>query len=215
MDHLGRFEQGLGTEYEVLRVSFKPYPCCRWIHSTVDAIRDLVRAHPIRPDGVQTVTVRSIEPLKKWFDSPRPTSMVDAEFSVPHAVAMAVLERPRSQWWHDENRRDPTVLDFMDRVVVEIDRDAHAEFADKRDSAVVPTTVRIATARQMYEQARRACHGGPLDPMTGDEIREKYPELVTPVLTEPKALAVLETIENLDHLKAVPQLARCLRTPDQ
>jgi 2-methylcitrate dehydratase PrpD len=28
----GRMVRGLGAEWDVLGLSLKPYPCCRWIH---------------------------------------------------------------------------------------------------------------------------------------------------------------------------------------
>ena len=73
-------------------ISLKPYPCCRWIHSTLDAVRELVARHAVSPDSVRRVTVRSIEAFPLWFHGRRPPTMVDAEFSVPHAVAMVLLD---------------------------------------------------------------------------------------------------------------------------
>ncbi len=85
-----RMVRGLGTEWAVLGVSLKPYPCCRWIHSTLDAVREVVARHGLRPGDVRRVIVRSIEAFRAWFHSRRPATMVDAEFSVSHAVAMAI-----------------------------------------------------------------------------------------------------------------------------
>ncbi|PYM68043.1 MAG: hypothetical protein DME11_01730, partial [Candidatus Rokuibacteriota bacterium] len=160
-----RMVHDLGTDWELLRVSLKPYPCCRWIHSTLDAVRDLVAGQGLRPSDVRRVTVRSIEAFRAWFHSRRPASMVDAQFSVPHAVAMAILDRPPPEWWWDANRTDPAVLDLMDRVELKTDPAAQDTWATIRHSARIPATVVIETPGGTVEARRRHARGGPDEPM--------------------------------------------------
>jgi 2-methylcitrate dehydratase PrpD len=191
-------------------VSLKPYPCCRWIHSTLDAVGELCAEHGIRPTDVRRVTVRSIEAFRAWFHSRRPATMVDAEFSVPHAVAMALLDRPRPEWWHAANRTDPTVLDLMDRVVLETDPGAQAEYATNRDSARIPATVVMETNRGAFERMRRGARGGPDDPLRWDEIERKYRELAEPVLGPARAAIALELVDKLETLDSVAVLTAAL-----
>jgi len=206
-----RMVRGLGTDWDVLGVSLKPYPCCRWIHSTLDAVREVVAEHGIQPRDVCRVTVRSIEAFHAWFHSPRPATMVDAEFSVPHAVAMVLLDRPRATWWHGINRTDLAVLALMDRVELETDPAAQTAYATNRHSARIPATVRIETGRREVERARLHAHGGPDDPMTWSEIEGKYRELAEPVLGPAGAARVLELVDKLETLDSVAALTAALR----
>jgi 2-methylcitrate dehydratase PrpD len=208
----GRMVRGVGAEYEVLRISLKPYPCCRWIHSTLDAVREVLAEHPVEPGEVRTVTVRSMEPLAAWFAARRPATMVDAEFSVPHAVAMTLLRRPRPAWWRAENRSDPAVLELMDRVAIEIDPSAQVEYATNRNSARIPSTVLMETERGTFERARKDCHGGPADPMAWGEIEEKFLELAEPVLGERRASTVVHAVAELEGLDSIARLGTALST---
>ncbi len=200
----------VGTAFEVLRISLKPYPCCRWLHSTVDATRRLIAAHELQVADIRGVTVRSMAPLVDWFQIRRPATMVDAEFSVPHAVAMTLLRRPRAEWWREENRGDPEVLALMDRVAVELDPAAQAEYARNRDSARIPSTVIADTARGTFEHSRLECHGGPGDPMTWAEIEEKFRELAEPLIGERRASAVLRMVMELEALDSIGRLTEAL-----
>jgi 2-methylcitrate dehydratase PrpD len=208
-----RMTRGLGGDYELLRVSLKPYPCCRWIHSTLDAVRELVIEHGIRPDGVERVTVHGIESFRDWFHSRRPATLVDAEFSVPHAVAMVLLDRPRSEWWQAANRSDPAVHALMDRVELETSEVAQTAYATRRDSARIPATVVIDTARGRVERTRAGARGGPDDPMSAAEVEQKYRELAEPVLGPERAATVRALVEKLETLETVADLTAAL-TPE-
>ena len=205
-----RMVRDVGSDYEVLRVSLKPYPCCRWIHSTLDAVRELATEHRLQPDDVRRVTVRSIEAFPRWFHARRPSSLVDAQFSVPHAVAMALLDRPRAEWWHAANRTDPAVVALMDRVVLETDEAAQTEYATNRNSARIPATVVAETSRGPFQRTRRHARGGPDDPLSWSEVERKYRELSDPVLGPAQATTVVELVDKLETLDSVAVLTAAL-----
>jgi 2-methylcitrate dehydratase PrpD len=208
-----RMVRDLGTEWEVGGVSLKPYPCCRWIHSTLDALRDVIAQHGVRPKDVRGVAVRSIEAFPNWFHGRRPPTMVDAQFSVPHAVAMVVLERPRAEWWQASSRTDPAVLDMMDRVALEVDPAAQAAWTTIRHSARIPVTVAVETAAATIEHARRHARGGSDEPLTDDEAERKYRELAEPVLGAPGAARVRELVDRLETLDRMTRLTAVLVPP--
>jgi len=209
----GRMVRGLGSDWEILGLSLKPYPCCRWLHSTLDATRELVSRHGLRPDAVRRVTVRSIEAFPLWFHGRRPATMVDAEFSAPHAVAMVLLDRPRAGWWQAANRTDPAVLDLMDRVALETDPAAQATWVTVRHSARIPATVAIETPGGTVEQARRHARGGADEPLADAEVEQKFRELAEPVVGATAAARIEEYVDKLEALDAVAPLTAAL-VPD-
>jgi 2-methylcitrate dehydratase PrpD len=208
-----RMMRGLGTEWEVLGLSLKPYPCCHWIHSTLGAVREVVRRHRVRPEEVRGVTVRSIEAFPAWFHGRRPPTMVDAQFSVPHAVAMVVLDRPRAEWWQASSRTEPAVVALMDRVALETDPAARAAWTTLRHSARIPVTVAVESAAGTFEHARRHARGGADEPLGDDEVEEKYRELAEPVLGAQGAARVSELVADLETLDTVSQLTTALAPP--
>ncbi|MGD9145872.1 MAG: MmgE/PrpD family protein, partial [Anaerolineae bacterium] len=50
---------GLGSHYSLLDTSFKPYPCCRFTHSALDALGQIVRSAQLSVSQVREVRIRS------------------------------------------------------------------------------------------------------------------------------------------------------------
>ena len=120
--------------------------------------------------------------------------MVDAQFSVPHAVAMVLLDRPRAGWWEPANRTDPAVLDLMDRVGLETDPAAQATWVTVRHSARIPATVVIETSGGTVAAARPHARGGADEPLTDAEVERKLRALVEPVVGAPAAARLVERV---------------------
>jgi 2-methylcitrate dehydratase PrpD len=114
-----QFDSGPLTDshrFFTLDLAFKPYPCCRWLHAALDAPR-LARIDAGRgAEGLAAVRVESTAAVARAFGNWRPATMVDAQFSAPHAVAMALLDAPLPDWWRAEWRETPRVRALMDRV---------------------------------------------------------------------------------------------------
>lgn len=93
---LGRLTQGLGQEWEVARISIKPYSCCHFAHAFIDcAIRlkeqgvqaDHVEAIECVLDDIQVAMV--CEPLEA---KRKPSTPYGAKFSLPFMVSIALLD---------------------------------------------------------------------------------------------------------------------------
>jgi 2-methylcitrate dehydratase PrpD len=136
--------------------------------------------------------------------------MVDAEFSVPHAVAMTILDRPRPDWCQAVNRTDPAVLALMDKVELETDPAAQTTWVTLRHSARIPATVTIEAPRGRLEHTRRHARGGPDDPMTDEQIAQKYRELAEPVVGSTGTARIRERIGELETLDTVARLTAAL-----
>jgi 2-methylcitrate dehydratase PrpD len=54
--------QGLGTSYEILANTYKPYPCGIVVHPSIDGCLDLVREHDIAADAIERVEL-TVDPL--------------------------------------------------------------------------------------------------------------------------------------------------------
>ena len=78
---------GLGTDWEMTRVAYKPYPCGVVLHALIDAClahRDELRA-------AREITV-ALHPLAiERADRPAPRDSIEARLSAQHAVAVCAL----------------------------------------------------------------------------------------------------------------------------
>jgi 2-methylcitrate dehydratase PrpD len=138
--------RGLGTEYRGFGTSFKPYSGCRFYHQVIDATLALTREHKIKSEDVKEVTVRVyrtayltlFEPASRRY---RPGTIVDAQFSIPYAVAVTIMfGPPMPAHFTDEAIKDSKILALCAKVKGVPD----AEY-EKGYPARFPTEVTIIT----------------------------------------------------------------------
>ncbi|MFT4151117.1 MAG: MmgE/PrpD family protein [Paracoccaceae bacterium] len=92
----------LGQVWETLRIGLKPYPACRYTHAAVDGLLALRREHGWTPDEVTAIRVGLHRNGIALVGAPleakrRARSVVDGQFSMPFAAAVALL-RGRFGW---------------------------------------------------------------------------------------------------------------------
>lgn len=108
--------RGLGEQWSIVRADYKPYACCRYIHSRLDALIDLLAREKIAPETI--TQIRSWGPpfaanLEPW----NVQTQEDAQFSVPYMLALAALGHPiDARCQSAEKLRDPRVKAMMQKV---------------------------------------------------------------------------------------------------
>ena len=118
-DYAARLLEGLGTFYEMERVTYKPYPGGQWHRSVIDAF--IALREQAAGDAIESAQVR-MHPFEAKFlgldyNGPFHT-YAQAFFSIPFCAALA--------WLHGTvtfaalNRfDDPAVLDVMDKKTIQ------------------------------------------------------------------------------------------------
>ena len=207
----GQITDGLGQQYEILHTAVKPHACCRYSQAPVDAVLTLAREHDLRPQDVERVTIGMLEagipvicepPARKY----RPQSVVDAQFSLPFAVAVALVRRRAGlEEFTDDTLRDATVTDLVGRVGYE--RDPGLETNYPREwPAWARITLKDGSERRAHVRFPK---GDPENPLSWDELAGKYRSLAGAVWKREKVERVEESVRRLeeeDSLKAVAAL---------
>jgi len=84
----------LGTAYEMANVSFKAWPSCRGTHPYIEGALMIMREHGLRPDDIAAIKT-VVSPVNQMLCEPlaakrRPSSPINAKFSIPYAVSAAI-----------------------------------------------------------------------------------------------------------------------------
>jgi 2-methylcitrate dehydratase PrpD len=144
---LASVTEGLGQRWELLNVSYKPYPCGVVLHALIDACLEFKNKNPER-------LVVTLHPLAiERTDRPEPRNAIEARLSAQHAVAVALLRgRAGLEEFSDAAANDPEVKAFRRRVSV-----IPGEALDKMAAIISDgkTTVRNDAAKPM-DDARLA-----------------------------------------------------------
>src|SRR5207244_12866801 len=87
--------QGLRERFETLSVGFKPYPCCVRNHTSIDALKKILREHPdVRAENVAKIVIRTTRATKLHVGWPyEPKSMTTAQMNLLFCVAVLLHDR--------------------------------------------------------------------------------------------------------------------------
>lgn len=119
----------LSTAWRTRESSLKAYPCCGFLHTTIEGISRLVAAHNINHENVAKLRIRTFKRIPEWFSDAAPASDIDAQFSVQYVSAMALLSvEVGREWYSPATMRDPVVSDLMQRIEIEVDPIAEKAF---------------------------------------------------------------------------------------
>lgn len=193
--------EGLGDGFEIERTGLKPYPLCRFMHPAIDGLLELVTGNEIDPAAVTDVDVEMTTSGHSIVGEPSnayPESVVDAQFSMPFGAMLAVTRRDAGvDALFDATRGEftPEERRLMDATTV-----TAADWADELYPEKWAVSVRIEADGEIYEKRVVDSRGDPQTPLTWEEIRAKYDDLVTPVVGPTTAEAVRERVESVeDH----------------
>jgi len=204
---------GLGRRWETLKIAVKPYPSCRYGHAPIDGILALAREHGIKAEEVEEVTVGLPEPGWKITGDPEPAkqspkSVVDGQFSMAFCAAVAL--RSGGLAWDDYARHlgDPATLALCKRVRTRVDPKAQADFP-----AEMSGSVRIKTARGVFETYVRVPKGEPANFLSAAELRAKFDGLTGPYLSGSRRDELAGALLALEQAQDIGALLRLTR-PD-
>jgi 2-methylcitrate dehydratase PrpD len=192
----------LGERWEFQRYSFRPWPVAGAIQGVVTAALDLVTTHDIRPAEVKKVSVG----LSKWaYDLHAGFPIIQrrlwAMLSAHYAVAVVVHER---EFWleHLEPQRytDLALQDFSaNKISMVID----PRLVDSQ------TIVQVDTMdRGSFTTRCDAPLGTPDNPLTREQVIDKFRKCTKGVLSEERARALMEAILAIEHVDSAESLMR-------
>ena len=161
--------RGLGGRFELLNLSYKPYPCCRYNHTAIDAALQVRRAgvpEAIRV-GVNQHCYQAVCTPEAVRRAPR--TIVEAQFSIPFTVAAAWIDGAVGLRHLTEaglQRRD--ILALAERVHPYVDPEIERDWA----RSISPARVSVQLANGSSAEARVDYPGGhPEHPMTRGGFR--------------------------------------------
>lgn len=188
----------LGTRWETPRIAYKPYPACHFMHGAVGATAEAA-AGGLSPDEVEEIVVTVpaagvdlvLEPVAAKL-APRTT--YEAKFSLQYsAAAMLVHGRCGVSTYAEDAIRDPRVLELAQRV-----RYAVKDYPTYPAAFPGGVQITMQDGRRLEADLPHQ-RGGPENPMTADEVREKYRENAVPALDEDAVEALEEAILALEE----------------
>jgi 2-methylcitrate dehydratase PrpD len=197
---------GLGGPLRIEQNYFKLHACCRYNHFALDALLAMAKAERLEVAQVERVIVTTI-PFGPRMAEPAPTSMLGAKFSIPYAVAAAlVLGRADVSAFVEPALFDPRIRSLAARVEVRVDPQMSPRGADYPTAIV---EVRLQDGRTLTDSTT-VVRGDFANPVPAEEIAEKFVALASGPLGAGRAREVVRLVERAETLKDVRDLSALL-----
>lgn len=164
---------GLGDDWYMTRIVFKPYACGTMIHPYIDCARRLGR-DGVKADDIESILCDTGEGLvhRLWepLDAKHgPPSGYAAKFSMPFCMALGFYEDDAGLAQFDDAKvREPHLLEFSKKISYRID--AENEYP-RNYSGHLRVTLRSGEVLK-YDQPHM--RGGMREPLNHDEIVQKF-----------------------------------------
>ena len=167
---------GLGQRFHLADLSFKPFPCCRFNHTAIEAALELRRllaeaGHPRIEAIVAKVNHQSHEAVGTPIGMRQaPQNIVQAQFSIPYTVACALIEgQVGIAQFTNEALTVAPVLELAGRITVETDAEIERDWS----RSISPTLLVAQTEAGTLSVRVDRPIGEPGRPMRESDFDEK------------------------------------------
>lgn len=204
--------EGIGSGFEILRTSIKPYACCRYMQPPMDALLKIVKENDLRPDQVEKVRLGLLSAGASLIAEPaeskyRPQSIVDAQFSMPFGAAIAILYRKAGPGEFQLSRvRSEEVKQMMKKVEYRVDPELDQTFPKQWCG----TAEVFTKAGKGYFTKVEYCKGEPENPLSWEELIEKFHDLSGSRMTKKRRLKMVEGVKHFEEVRDVSEWSRVL-----
>jgi 2-methylcitrate dehydratase PrpD len=181
--------QDLGTTFEVEKLSYKPYPCCRYTHAAIDVVLEITRRHDIKPEQIEEVIVsvskEAYEDCEPKDTKANPRTIVDAQFSIPYTVSVALVKKKVGiADFTDKAINNGTVLAVSNQVKCLVS----VEPNDRMGRGIAPCRVSVNMSDgNSVSNGIEVAKGHPSNPMTWEELSNKVQDCIEVVRAESSA----------------------------
>jgi 2-methylcitrate dehydratase PrpD len=190
----GRLVSGLGSEWETRKICLKSFPCHVMAHTPIRALRALMAEHKFAPRDVEEILVEGAPKLLTHHGLAAPRDVMQAQYSVPFCVALALYRNPA----------DP---DSFDETAI-ADRDIRAACARVRLASLPadfkPRSSWHARVQVVLRSSKRllrdspSFEGMPEEPMGPESLRAKF-YLLTRDLGDSDSRSLFEKYARLEE----------------
>jgi len=195
--------EGIGSGFEILHTSVKPHACCRYMQPPIDGILKIVKENDLQPDQVAKVKLGLLRAGAPLIAEPKenkyhPQSIVDAQFSMPFGAAVALLYRRAGlKEFHPSKIRSEEVRQMMKQVEYFVDLDLDRTFPKQWGA-----TAEILTKDgKRYFTKIEYPKGDPENPLSWEEMIEKFHDLSSRVLTRGRRSKIVDQVRRLEEIR--------------
>ena len=197
--NLDRVLRNWGQHFEMLDVGIKPYPSGVVTHPGIDAVYRCRREHAVKAEDVKSAKLTAHPLVLELTGKKEPQTGLEAKFSIYHCVAAAFFcEKLGVSEFTERMVADPRIAQLRDKVTVQTDGSFRPDQA--RLEVVTKNGENFITSVEHVT-------GSPENPMSDDQLEEKFTMLTESVLGTDQAQKLMQMCWEVEQTDLVTLLA--------
>ena len=189
-------------------ISIKPHPCGSLTHPGMTKMLELILEHDIKPEDVERVDVGTNHNMPNALIHHRPTTELQAKFSMEFCMAILLLKRRGGlSEFLDDVVNQTDVQDMITKVRFGVHPEAEAAGYDKMTTII---DILLKDGRTVSGRADFG-KGSPANPMSYQEVADKFRECAGFARwNADRANSVVDVVHRLEDLDSTRALMRLL-----
>ena len=190
----GLVDRGLGEDWHILRIYFKPYCSCRYVHYAIEAVQKDLEQHPFSPEEIESIVVRTHRNAKQGSDIPDYRSPLHARLSIQYGIA-SILVRGKAgiKEYEPEAIADSEVRRVSDMVRIEVDEEIQKVYPNPRSMIVEIRDKKGNSASARIDHAK----GDAENPMSNEELFDKFRDVTGGVVPSERGEKIMAEAMNI------------------
>jgi 2-methylcitrate dehydratase PrpD len=169
---VGDLYDGLGTEFVIMEVGFKPHAACRYAHGPIDLAQQFFHEDKVRLEDVDAIRVNMCELSIRQASKPKPPNLNAAMGSTQFSVALALTNGRNGLREYWDGFKDQKIHAATSNQITLIPEPAYG--LTGRQAAVELTLKNGKILRREQPEPK----GEPSNPLTDQELADKFLGLV-------------------------------------
>jgi len=199
--------ENLGTSYEILTDSLKSFPTILCSHTPIQGTIQLMKANNLRLEDVESIHLRVTPTAPGQGMNYAPDTPLAARLSIPYCVSRAAADGYIAMDQFQEGKiQDSRVQGFMKKVSLESDPQFLGRYPGTLAAQV---EIRTKDGKRFQDESIYP-KGHPENPLTDEEIKEKFRRLSMLTLDHAQSKQIIERVYSLENILSAKDLVATL-----
>lgn len=194
--------RGYKAEWKILEVGYKPHAACRYAHGPIDATLHLKNKFNISFDEVDRIIITMCELSQRQSGNVECANLNQAMGSSPFGVSLALSRGSNSLIDYWEGFKDKRHHEMARKVEIVVDRADPGMGIDGR-AAIAEIALKNGKS---FKHRVEGPKGEPHNPMSDDELNNKFMDLGRMVLPSEQVQKIAEMVAEFERLDSVHDL---------
>lgn len=195
---LSIIDRRLGEEFEFLKIYFKPFCSCRYVHFGIEAVQKILQDHPMQPEDIKKIIIRTHKNAKQGSDIPNYQSVLHARLSLQYGIGSIIVRGSAGlQDYTEDAIADKKVREIGQKIVIEVDPEIQKNYPNPRSMVVEIIDKENNAFSCRIDHAK----GSPENPMTDEELEAKFKDITGNFISDNHKEAIANTVRRICSMK--------------